>query len=189
MSLRTRLIGILAAPASFAIALAIVFQDRTLARDLQHAASERLERSAAAANRLVDAHLAVVTERYRAVSGTPQLRANLEVEDPPTLAHYASDLQQNLGAARILFLDAHGRTVAAVGDASLDPLAHGVTSARLVAEHERLFAIASIPIGSGRDVVGRLVALEQVEPATLGEGAELCGAQVTLGSGDPVDGR
>ena len=115
MSLRTRLIAILGATASVAIALALVFQDRTLARDLRHAASERLERSAAAANRLVDAHLAVVTERYRAISGTPQLRANLEVEDPPTLAHYASDLQQNLGAARILFLDAHGRTVAAVG--------------------------------------------------------------------------
>ena len=189
MSLRTRLIAILAATASVAIALALVFQDRTLARDLRQAASERLERSAGAANRLVDAHLTMVTERYRAISGTPQLRANLEVEDPPTLAHYASDLQRNLGAARILFLDAHGRTVAAVGDASLDPLAHGVTSARLVADGEQLFAIASIPIGSGRDVVGRLVALERVELGTLSEWAELCGAAVTLGSGEAVDGE
>src|SRR5882672_10766900 len=149
MSLRTRLIAILAATASFAIALAIVFQDRTLARDLQHAATERLERSAIAANRLVDAHLASVTERYRVISGTPQLRANLEVEDPPTLAHYAADLQKNLGAERVLFLDVHGRTVAVAGDASLDVLAHGVTSSRLVADHDRLYTIASVAIGSG----------------------------------------
>ena len=132
MTLRTRLIAILGATASFAIALALVFQDRTLARDLHHAAEERLERSAVAANRLVDAHLAAVTERYRAISGTPQLRANLEVEDPPTLAHYASDLRQNLDAARILFIDVHGRTAAAAGDESLDMMARGATAARLV---------------------------------------------------------
>ena len=189
MSLRTRLIAILAATASVAIALALVFQDRTLARDLRRAASERLARSAAAANHLVDAHLATVSERYRAISGTPQLRANLEVEDPPTLAHYASDLQQNLGAERVLFVDQHGRTVAAVGDAALDPLAHGAASARLVtSEDGRLFAIASVPIGSGSDVVGRLVAVERVAPRTLDEWSELCGAPVTLGSGDAVDG-
>src|SRR5262245_3126552 len=156
MSLRTRLIAILAATASVAIALALVFQDRTLARDLRRAASERLARSAAAANHLVDAHLAGVTERYRAFSGTPQLRANLEVEDPPTLAHYAADLQRNLGAERVLFLDAHGRTVAAVGNPALDPLARGVTAAKLVTLDGRLLAIASVEIGGGHDMVGRL---------------------------------
>ena len=92
MSLRARLIAILGATASFAIALALVIQDRTLASDLQHAAAERLVHSAVAANRLVDAHLAAVADRYRAISSTPQLRANLEVEDPPTLEHYAHDL-------------------------------------------------------------------------------------------------
>ncbi|HKC52499.1 MAG TPA: ATP-binding protein, partial [Myxococcota bacterium] len=184
MSLRTRLIAILAATASFAIALAIVFQDRTLARDLQHAATERLERSAIAANRLVDAHLASLTERYRVISGTPQLRANLEVEDPPTLAHYAADLQRNLGAARIVFIDSRGRVAAAAGDKSLDPLARGATTSRLVAQDGRLYALASVAVGSGKETMGRLVALEGIEPATLQDWSELCGATVALGDGD-----
>ena len=184
MSLRTRLIAILGATASFAILLALVFQDRTLARDLQRAATERLERSAVAANRLVDAHLAAVSERYRAISGTPQLRANLEVEDPPTLAHYASDLQQNLGAARILFIDAHGRTAAAAGDESLDSLARGATASRLVADRGHLYALASVMVGTADEPVGRLVALEAIEPATLQDWSELCGATVTLGEGE-----
>jgi signal transduction histidine kinase/ActR/RegA family two-component response regulator len=184
VSLRTRLIAILAATAGFAIALAVVFQDRTLARDLHQAAAERLERSAIAANRLVDAHLTAVSERYRAISGTPQLRANLEVEDPPTLAHYAADLQQNLGAARILFIDVHGRVAAAAGDASLDSLAHGANSSRLVADHGRLYALASVAVGAGDETVGRLVALEAIEPATLADWSELCGANVILGDGD-----
>ncbi|MGH9887131.1 MAG: hypothetical protein ACREBE_16515, partial [bacterium] len=89
MSLRARLIAILCATAAIATALALLFQDRTLARDLERAAATRLEHSAVAANSLADAHLASLSERYRAISGTPQLRANLEVEDPPTLAHYA----------------------------------------------------------------------------------------------------
>ena len=184
MTLRTRLIAILGATATFAIVLALVFQDRTLSRDLQRAASERLQRSAIAANRIIDAHVAAVTERYRAISGTPQLRANLEVEDPPTLSHYAADLQQNLGAERILFLDVHGRVAAAAGDSSLDSLARGVTSSRLVAARGRLYALANVPVGVGSDTVGHLVALEAIDPATLKDWSELCGAAVTLGDGD-----
>ncbi|MFI5317431.1 MAG: ATP-binding protein [Myxococcota bacterium] len=189
MSLRTRLIAILAATASFAIALALVFQDHTLSRDLQRAASERLQRSATAANRLVDAHLAALSDRYRAISGTPQLRANLEVEDPPTLAHYAADLQASLGAERLLFFDAHGRVAAAAGDQSLDSLARGATSSRLVAASGRLYALASVAIGSGGETVGRLVALEAIDADTLRDWSELCGAEVTIGDGDAREGE
>ena len=189
MSLRTRLIAILAATASFAIALALVFQDRTLASDLRHAASERLQRSALAANRLVDAHLAAVSERYRVISGAPQLRANLEVEDPPTLAHYAAELRQNLGAARIVFIDAHGRVAAAAGDPSLDPYARGYTSSRLVAANDRLYAIVSVPVGGSDDPVGRLTAAEVIDNQTLHDWSELCGSQVTLGDGETHEGE
>ncbi|HXX47091.1 MAG TPA: HAMP domain-containing protein, partial [Myxococcota bacterium] len=181
MSLRARLIAILGATASFAIALALVIQDRTLASDLQRAAAERLAHSAIAANRLVDAHLAAVADRYRAISSTPQLRANLEVEDPPTLEHYAHDLRESLGAARILFLDARGHIAAGAGDPGLDPLTRGVTSSRLVSSGGALYALASIPVGSGDEAVGRLVALEPIDAATLGDWAELCGARVELG--------
>ncbi|HTO55403.1 MAG TPA: ATP-binding protein [Myxococcota bacterium] len=188
MSLRTRLIAILGATAAFAIALALVFQDRTLARDLAHAASARLQHSALAANRLVDAHLSAVSERYRAISGTPQLRANLEVEDPPTLAHYAADLQQNLGAARIVFWDAHDHIAAAAGDESLDALARGYTSSRLAAQDGRLYAVVSVAVGTSADPVGRLTAAERIDAPTLRDWSELCGAEVTLGSGEPVGG-
>jgi len=183
MSLRARLIAILGATASFAIALALVIQDRTLASDLQHAAAERLVHSAVAANRLVDAHLAAVADRYRAISSTPQLRANLEVEDPPTLEHYAHDLRESLGAARILFLDSRGRVVAAAGDAELDPLTRGATSSRLAAKGGALYALVSISVGSSEEAVGRLVALEAIDAATLGDWTELCGAEVELDDG------
>ena len=183
MSLRARLIAILGATASFAIALALVIQDRTLASDLQHAAAERLVHSAVAANRLVDAHLAAVADRYRAISSTPQLRANLEVEDPPTLEHYAHDLRESLGAARILFLDSRGRVVAAAGDAELDQLTRGATSSRLAAKGGALYALVSISVGSSEEAVGRLVALEAIDAATLGDWTELCGAEVELDDG------
>ena len=188
MSLRTRLIAIWPRPRASAIALALLFQDRTLASDLRRAAGERLQRSAAAANRLVDAHLASVTERYRAISGTPQLRANLEVEDPPTLAHYAADLSKNLGAERVLFLDVHGRGCRGRRRRGARRAGAGSDSSRLVADQGRLYAIASVAIGSGNDVVGRLLALERIDDETLAEWTELCGAAVTLGSGDTVEG-
>ena len=186
MSLRARLIAILGATASFAIALALVIQDRTLASDLQHAAAERLVHSAVAANRLVDAHLAAVADRYRAISSTPQLRANLEVEDPPTLEHYAHDLRESLGAARILFLDSRGHDAA--GDAELDPLTRGATSSRLAAKGGALYALVSISVGSSEEAVGRLVALEAIDAATLGDWTELCGAEVELGDGAATAG-
>jgi signal transduction histidine kinase/ActR/RegA family two-component response regulator len=189
VSLRTRLIAILAATASFATALALVFQDRTLAGDLRHAASERLQRSALAANRLVDAHLAAVSERYRVISGTPQLRANLEVEDPPTLAHYAADLRQNLGAARIVFLDAHGRVAASSGDESLDAYVRSYTTSQLVTDHDRLYAVVSVPVGGATESVGRLTAAEAIDAQTLNDWSELCGARVTLGNGDTLEGE
>ena len=189
MSLRTRLIAILGATAAIAIALALLFQDRTLARDLQRAASERLQRSAVAANRLVDAHLAAVSERYRVISGTPQLRANLEVEDPPTLAHYAEEVQQNLGAARLIFIDAHGRIAAAAGDAALDEFTRGYTSARLIAAHDQLYALVSVTVGSGTESVGRLTAAEPIDAQTLSDWSDLCGAAVTLGPGEPMSGE
>ncbi len=185
MSLRARLISILCATAAIATALALAFQDRTLARDLQSAAAARLERSAAAASMLVDAHLSNLVERYRAISGTPQLRANLEVEDPPTLAHFAEDLRRRSGAERLAFVDVRGRLVAASGDAALDSeLSYG-TMPRLLARGDRLFALASIEIGAGDELVGRLVVAELIGRETLDRWGELCGATVALG---PVAG-
>ncbi|MEX2208700.1 MAG: ATP-binding protein [Myxococcota bacterium] len=193
MSLRARLISILCATAAIATALALAFQDRTLARDLESAAAARLERSASAANTLVDAHLAGLLERYRAVSGTPQLRANLEVEDPPTLAHYAEELRSRSSAVRIAFVDVRGRLVAASGDTDLDSELLYNAEPRLLARAGKLFALASVEIGEGEDAVGRLLVAEPIPPETLERWGELCGASVVVGPvagsarGAPVD--
>jgi len=181
VSLRARLISILCTTAAIATTLALAFQDRTLARDLESAAAVRLERSAAAANLLVDAHLASLVERYRAISGTPQLRANLEVEDPPTLAHYAEELLRRSGAVRLAFVDVRGRLVAASGDTARDFDLLYDAKPRLLARADRLFALASVEIGSGEETVGRLVVAESIPPETLERWGELCGASVVVG--------
>jgi len=189
VSLRTRLIAILCATGAIATALALTFQDRTLARDLENAAATRLEHSASAANTLVDAHLASLDERYRAVSGTPQLRANLEVEDPPTLAHYAEDLRRRSGAVRLAFVDARGRLVAASGDTELDGELLYDTKPRLLQRANRLYALASVAIGGeGDETVGRLFVAEPIGPETLERWSELCGARVAVVSRADGDG-
>ena len=180
MSLRARLIAILCATAAIATALALLFQDRTLARDLETAAVARLERSAAAASTLADAHLESLSERYRAISGTPQLRANLEVEDPPTLAHFAEDLRRRSGASQLAFVDTHGRLLAVSGDEAPNAALLGDPRPRLLARGEQLFAVVSVEIGAGEDVVGRLFAVEPIATEMLDAWGELCGARVAL---------
>jgi len=185
MSLRARLIAILCATAAIATALALAFQHRTLARDLENAAAARLERSASGANTLVEAHLASLLERYRAISGTPQLRANLELEDPPTLAHFAEELRRNSNAVRLAFTDLRGRLVAASGETTLDSELLYDPTPRLIARRGELFALVSVEIGAQDEPVGRLLVAERIAPDTLARWGELCGAHVVLG---PVAG-
>jgi hypothetical protein len=79
-----RLLVTLAGVAAFTSALVVAVQEHTLSRDLEDAAAQRLDRAAHAADQLVQAHFAALDERYTAISGTPQIRANLEVDNPPT---------------------------------------------------------------------------------------------------------
>src|SRR5262249_33085955 len=74
LTVTARLLLILAGVAACSTAFALVVQERSLSRDLERAARERLDRAAGAAERLVEGHLAALGERYRAISGTPQLR-------------------------------------------------------------------------------------------------------------------
>ena len=78
------------------------------ARDLESAAAERLERASHAAGRLLDAHLSGLAERYRAVSGTPQFRATLELGDAATLRFYAEELARREGAVSVAFVGRNG---------------------------------------------------------------------------------
>ena len=175
-----RLLLTLAGLAAFATLLVVVVQERTLRADLAHAASQRLERAAHAADRLVDSHLAALSERWDAISGTPQLRANLEVEDPPTLAFYAQQLAESQDAAFVAFVGRDGRVAASAGDASLAGAVHGPDGARLVAQDSSAFTAISLALRTGDQIVGHLVAVEPIRAESLAHWAELCGAELSF---------
>jgi len=161
--------------------LALVVQDRALAVDLRSAAAQRLERSAHAADGLIEAHLRSLADRYRAISGTPQFRANLEIGDAPTLRYYAAELLERETAAAILFVDREGRSMASAGDEALVRDAQRRTDASLLSKPTGLFAVVRTPLRTGDTVVGTLVAAEEIGPAVLAHWSDLCGTDVALG--------
>jgi len=114
-----RLLFVLCAMAAFSTVLALVVQERSLVSDLKETARARLDRSASFASHLVENHLRTVTARYRAISGTPELRANLEVAHAPTLAYYAQNLSTRERASFILFVDSQQRVAGFSGDREL----------------------------------------------------------------------
>jgi hypothetical protein len=58
-----RLLVTLAGLAAFTSALVVGVQERTLSRDLEDAAAQRLDRAAHAADQLVQSHLAALANR------------------------------------------------------------------------------------------------------------------------------
>jgi len=123
VTVAARLLLVLCAIAAFSTVLALVVQDRSLARDLRKAAQVRLDRSASVAGNLLESHLQTLAARYRAISGTPEFRANLEVEHPPTLSYYARRLAALEGASLVLFLDREDEAIGIGGDQQLVALA------------------------------------------------------------------
>src|SRR3990172_876840 len=169
--------------------LALALHDRSLGRDLEQAARARLEPAARAASRLAESHLAAMVARYQAISGTPQLRASLELGHAPTLAHYAESLRERQGGARVVFLDPLGKIVMGSGDAALDAVALGVDGASLVVYDGRPFAVASVTLGPSEDPRGRLVGIEPLRDATLAEWSDSCAGELFFAaSGAPRRG-
>jgi len=175
-----RLLVTLAGLAAFTSALVVGVQERTLSRDLENAAARRLDRAAHASEQLVHGHLAALDERYRAISGTPQFRANLEVEHPPTLAFYAQQLGEQQGATAIAFVDRSGHVIATSGDAALAERALGAHGGELIAASGVAQAAIAVPIRNGGEEVGRLVAVEPIRATVLAHWSDLCGAEVSF---------
>lgn len=98
-SLFGRLLAVLCGVAAASTGLALLLQERSLSHDLERAAERRLAAAASASERLLESHLGAMAERYRAVSDTPRFRATLQIDDAPTLAHYASTLLAQQTAA------------------------------------------------------------------------------------------
>jgi len=180
-----RLLLALAGLVSFSTAVALALQDRALARDLEQAASERLDRAASAARRLVRTHVESLEERYRAISGTPQLRANLEVQHAPTLAFYAGDLQRREGARLLAFVDREGRVIASAGDDRLLSTAIAATRSGLTAHAGEPCFVTLSELRTSLGSVGRLVAVDGVPPELVASWSELCGAPLAFASPTP----
>jgi methyl-accepting chemotaxis protein len=180
-----RLLAVMCGVAAASTGLAVLLQERSLSADLERAAERRLDAAAAAAERLLGSHLVAMAERYRAVSRTPQLRATLEVNDGPTLAHYAGTLLEQHRAARIAFESDEGVLVAAAGDAELDAAALAVEDAGLVAHAGRPYAVVATALAG----VGRLLAVEPIAQETLDAWSDLCGATVAFGAPQPRAGE
>src|SRR5262249_54931784 len=126
LTLFRRLLATVCAVAAVSTGLALLVQERTLSGDLRRAAVMRLDSSAAAAQGLVAAHPRTIAERYRSIAATPQFQATLEVNDVPTLSHYAGTLAVREGAAQIVFVDGKDTVIAAGGTALPDAQLVGV---------------------------------------------------------------
>jgi len=178
VTLALRMMTIVCVVSGSSTTLALLLQERSLSRDLERAAAARLERAETATARLVDAHLDALVARYQAISGAPQFRANLEVGDAATLAHYAETLLERQAAVRIVFLDPADAPVAGAGDAALDEALLRARPPALVARGEQVVAVASVPLAGAGEASGRLVAAEPVDEARLAEWSALVGVAV-----------
>lgn len=194
VGLTGRILMILSAAATFATGLALILQDRTLTADLHEASLRRLEGAAESTELLAANHLESLNERYRAVSGTPQFRATLEVGDAPTLRFYASQLAERERAGLIAFLDREGRTTAAWSDDDLGEVRASGLEPGLIAYEGAPLAVTSVPLRTDGRLIGRLVAAERIGPEVVSRGSDLCGARVAFvspesrGSGKSADG-
>jgi hypothetical protein len=180
LTLARRLTWALAAMAIATTTLAVTVQDRALSRDLRLAAEQRLERAASAAGQLVDNHLAALQARYRTVSGTPQLRAALELADAPTLHFFAGELREREHAALVAFADAAGAAPIQSGEPDLALVAVAAEEPRLVELRGQLYAVVRVPLHTAGRAVGALVAAEPVGTETLAAWSSLCSAEVTI---------
>jgi diguanylate cyclase (GGDEF)-like protein/PAS domain S-box-containing protein len=194
MNLSARLALVLCGIALLSTGLALIPQERALPRDLERAARARLERAASAADKLLASHLESTRERYRSVSRTPELRANLEAKHAPTLLYFTKQLAGAQNASLLAFLDRRNRVSVHVGDNNLLRAVleadlegtDGSGAALALAHGEQVFAVAAIPLHTGDQRVGRLVAVEPIGEEALSLWSELCGADVSFSRGKPA---
>jgi diguanylate cyclase (GGDEF)-like protein len=181
LTLAWRLTATLAAMALLSSVLSAFVQERSLSRDLRSAAGARLGRAARSAEQLIADHLHALEARYHVVSGTPQLRATLEVGDAPTLAYFADQLREQQHAATVAFRDAQGALIVTSGDPALAARAHEQRGSTLLASESRLYAVVAVPLGDAKRPLGQLVAIEPIPQLQLARWSELCGAALVVG--------
>jgi diguanylate cyclase (GGDEF)-like protein len=182
MTLSRRLTLALVTMATLSTTLAVVAQDRALARDLEAAAAARLDRSTSAGGRVVAEHLSALSERYRAVARTPQLRATLELLDQPTLVFLADELARQQGASAIAFVDPDGEVLASSGKQDLLSIVPEEEGAQLRASplDASLYAVARIALETRGVSSGAFIAFERIGEERLDRWSDLCGAAISV---------
>ena len=178
LNLTVRILLILSGVAALSTLLALVLQDRTLSGDLHESTLARLEQAEESTNHLVDSYLEALHERYRAISGTPQFRATLEVGDAATLRFYAAELVEREKASLMAFIDAEGRTIAQAGDETLERAIEALPEPGLLAFEGRALAVTVIPLRTGQRLLGHLVSVESLDDRLVQRWSELCGADL-----------
>ena len=175
-----RLVLILVGVAALPTAVVMAVQERALVRDLEGAAAARLERAARAADRLLEGHLEGLADRYRAVSGTPQFRATLELGDAATLRFYAAELARREGAVSIGFVSAAGEVAAGGDEPGLAREAFEGGLGPVFVRAGRLFAFSAVPLRTGEARVGSLIVVEEIGGERLAGWSVTCGADLGL---------
>jgi signal transduction histidine kinase len=186
LSLFVRLLLALGGCAALSIGVALVLQDRSLALDLAAGAARRIEVARRGADRLIESHLETIAARYESISGTPQFRANLEVDHPPTLAVYAEQLLGRERASQLIFTDRDGRVVASAGEAIIDASVAAWGEHTIVAQNGFPFAVVVTPLLTDEVVVGHLIAIEPIRPEITGAWSDLSGAEILFRKPDPA---
>src|SRR5690606_30463810 len=105
----------------------------------------------------------------------------------PTLAQYAAELVDGLGAAAVSFLAPDGCETAGTGEAGLRqaltqrPNGANVTAASGLLSHaDQLFAVATVPLRERTRLFGTLVVVSRVDEPLLAAWSRLCRARVCL---------
>jgi len=189
-NLAVRLTLAMCGVALVSIGIALLRHERSLAADLEQAARARLERSVRGAELLVAAYLRGFHERYQTLSGTPQFRANLEVEDAATLRFFAAALREREGALALAFLDEAGQPLARVGREDAIAAARAElgedSSPRLFAIGETLVGVTRVPLETRGRVLGHLLAVETMGRERFEEWSRLTGFDLALVPAGPV---
>jgi diguanylate cyclase (GGDEF)-like protein len=175
-----RLLTLFCSIAAFSTVLALAVQDRSLSEDLENAARARLSNAGTAAERLLDLHVEATGSRYRAVSETPQLRANLDSGHRPTLVFHAEELRRKQAASLIAFRDAAGEDMAHAGSPSLAEATRGAQGATLLLHDDGLYLAVAIPLVTGARALGSVLAVEPIDASLMHDWSQLCGATVLL---------
>jgi HAMP domain-containing protein len=195
IAITAKLALVLCGIAALATGLALILQERALSANLREAARERLSHSALAVDQLLESHLEALLDRYRAISATPELRANLETNHAPTLIYHAERLAGEQGASLLFFMEHETRWIAPAGDVSLAPAALSRLAgsepttefASLLAHGGQASTMVALPLRTGRHHIGRLVAVEPLADETVALWSRLCGADVLFAAAETSD--